>query len=75
MHVFFTSAQVGDEWSASHPGRFIPGERAPVPIGQEAGWGSEQEKSYPCQEWNSNPSAVEPLASSCTDVCAKGNVS
>jgi hypothetical protein len=26
---FFTSAQVGGEWSASRPGRFTPGERAP----------------------------------------------
>jgi hypothetical protein len=24
-----TSAQAGGEWSASYPGRFIPGERAP----------------------------------------------
>jgi hypothetical protein len=29
IHVFLTSALVGGEWSASHPGRFIPGERAP----------------------------------------------
>jgi hypothetical protein len=29
IHVFLTSAVVGGEWSASHPGRFIPGERAP----------------------------------------------
>jgi hypothetical protein len=28
-HVFLTSALVGDEWSASRPGRFTPGERAP----------------------------------------------
>jgi hypothetical protein len=28
-HVFFTSALVGGEWSASHPGRFTPGKRAP----------------------------------------------
>jgi hypothetical protein len=28
-HVFFTSTLVGGEWSASHPGRFTPGERAP----------------------------------------------
>jgi hypothetical protein len=26
---FFTSALVGDEWSASRPSRFIPEERAP----------------------------------------------
>jgi hypothetical protein len=28
-HVFVTSALVGDGWSASRPGRFIPGEGAP----------------------------------------------
>jgi hypothetical protein len=25
IHVFLISALVGDEWLASHPGRFIPG--------------------------------------------------
>jgi hypothetical protein len=29
IHVFFTSALVGSEWSDSLPGRFNPGERAP----------------------------------------------
>jgi hypothetical protein len=29
IHIFLTSALVGGEWSASHPGRFTPGERAP----------------------------------------------
>jgi hypothetical protein len=29
IHVFFTSALIGGEWSASRPGRFIPRERAP----------------------------------------------
>jgi hypothetical protein len=28
-HIFLTSALVGDEWSASRPGRFTPVERAP----------------------------------------------
>jgi hypothetical protein len=28
-HVFLTSALVGGEWSASRPGRFTLGERAP----------------------------------------------
>jgi hypothetical protein len=28
-HFFLTSAIVGGEWSASNPGRFTPGERAP----------------------------------------------
>jgi hypothetical protein len=25
-------------WSASSPGRFTPGERAPIRLGEEAGW-------------------------------------
>jgi hypothetical protein len=29
-HVFLTSALAGCEWSASRPGRFTPGERAPA---------------------------------------------
>jgi hypothetical protein len=29
IHVILTSALVGGEWSASRPGRFTPGERAP----------------------------------------------
>jgi hypothetical protein len=32
-HVFFTSALVGGEWSASRPDRFTCGEEPPVPIG------------------------------------------
>jgi hypothetical protein len=28
-----TSALIGDEWSASRPGRFTTEDRAPVPIG------------------------------------------
>jgi hypothetical protein len=29
VHIFFTSALAGGEWSASRPGRFTPGEKAP----------------------------------------------
>jgi hypothetical protein len=29
IHTYMTSALVGGEWSASRPGHFIPGERAP----------------------------------------------
>jgi hypothetical protein len=32
-HVFLTSALVGDEWSASRPGLFTPGEEPLVSIG------------------------------------------
>jgi hypothetical protein len=30
IYVFFASALVGGEWSASRPGRFTPGERARI---------------------------------------------
>jgi hypothetical protein len=36
-HVFLTSALVVGEWSASHPGSFIPEERAPGWVGPRAG--------------------------------------
>jgi hypothetical protein len=36
-HVFLTSALVGGGYSASRPGRFTPGERAPV-IHWRGGW-------------------------------------
>jgi hypothetical protein len=29
IHIFLTSALAEGEWSASRPGRFAPGERAP----------------------------------------------
>jgi hypothetical protein len=41
IHVFFTSALLGGQWSASCPGRLNPGERAPVPIGWEIEWDPE----------------------------------
>jgi hypothetical protein len=38
MYEFiFISALVGSEWSASHPGRFISGERAPGTY-RKGGW-------------------------------------
>jgi hypothetical protein len=33
IHIFLTSALVGGEWSASRPGHFTTGERAPGTIG------------------------------------------
>jgi hypothetical protein len=30
IHIFLISALAGGEWSASHPGRFTPWERAPA---------------------------------------------
>jgi hypothetical protein len=38
IHIFLTSVLDRGEWSAPSPGHFSPGDRAPVPIGQEAGW-------------------------------------
>jgi hypothetical protein len=29
IHIFFTSALAGGDWSASHPGRFTPRETVP----------------------------------------------
>jgi hypothetical protein len=41
-YSFLTSALDGGEWSASRPGRALPpGNRPPVPIGQEARWAPE----------------------------------
>jgi hypothetical protein len=37
IHIFFTSALVGSEWSASRLGRFTPGEEAPGTLWIE-GW-------------------------------------
>jgi len=41
LHTFLTSALDGDEWSGSRPGHFIPRERVPLLIEQEAGWAPE----------------------------------
>jgi hypothetical protein len=41
IYVFLISALVAGEWSASRPGRIIPGKDPPIPIGQEAGWAPE----------------------------------
>jgi hypothetical protein len=38
IHIFLTSTLAGGKWSTSRLGKFTPKERAPVPIGQEAGW-------------------------------------
>jgi hypothetical protein len=56
LHIFLTSALVGGEWSASHPGRFTPGTHW---IG---GWVNPRSGL-------DDPSAVQPVASRYTD-CA-----
>jgi hypothetical protein len=61
IHAFLTLAIVGGERSASLPGHITPRERAPVPIGKEAGWASEPvwtmrtKNSCPYLDLNSNP--------------------
>jgi hypothetical protein len=74
IHVFLTLALVGGKWSLSHSGHFTPGERAPVPIRQEAGCAPEliwtmwrRENSWPYRDSNSDPSVVQPVASRYTD--------
>jgi hypothetical protein len=54
----------------------LPGKEPPVPMGLEAGWTPEPvwttwrgEKSCPYRDSNTDPSAVEPVASRYTD-CA-----
>jgi hypothetical protein len=64
---------LGTSWSGQlHTLASLP----PVPIQQDVGWAPEPEgtmwkgeKSCPYQDWNSDPSAVQPVASCYTD-CA-----
>jgi hypothetical protein len=74
IHVFLTSALVGGERSASHPGRFNPQEEPPVSIGEENGWTPEPawmtwrgEKSFPYCDSNSDPSTGQPVVCRPTD--------
>jgi hypothetical protein len=75
MDVCLTSALVGGESSASCPGRFIPGKSVPVTHWID-GWAPEPVwttwkgyKPCPYRDSNSDPSAVQSVASSYTD-CA-----
>jgi hypothetical protein len=70
IHVFLTLALAGGEWSASWPGHFTLGEKAPVPAGQEVGWTPGpvwtmlgRENFRPYQDTNSDPLVVQPVAS------------
>jgi hypothetical protein len=76
FHVFLTSPLFGDEWLASSLCRFTPGERAPGThwkgswVGPRAGLGDVERRKY-CshQDSNSDPLAVQSVASPYTD-CA-----
>jgi hypothetical protein len=65
--IFLTLSLVGGEWSASRPCRFIPGTHLiRVWVGPRAGLDDVEEKN----SWlyrDSDPSAVQPAASRCTD--------
>jgi hypothetical protein len=69
IHVILTSVLVGGEWSASRPGRFIPGERASDIhwiggwVGPELVWTTwRRENSLPHGHPNSDLSVVQPVA-------------
>jgi hypothetical protein len=77
IHVFFTSAVVGGEWSASRPGRFTPGERAPGThriggwVGPRTGLEDVEKILDPTRTQNSDDSAAQPVACCYTDCAIK----
>jgi hypothetical protein len=69
IHVFLTSVLVVDEWSASRPDRFTPGERD-AGTHWMGGWvGPRRHGENSCAYSNSDSSVVQPVASRYTD-CA-----
>jgi hypothetical protein len=73
VHIFLTSALAGGKWSASRPGRFTPGERAPGTnwiggwVGPRAGLDNTEKILDPTGTQNSDPSVVQPVASHYTN--------
>jgi hypothetical protein len=69
-----TSALDGGEWSASRPGRFTPGKRA-LRNHWMGGWVDPNagKNSYPHRDLNSDPAAVEPVASRYTDYAIRAH--
>jgi hypothetical protein len=45
IHIVLSSALVGGEWTALRPGCFTPAEEPTVPVGYEAGWTPDVEKT------------------------------
>jgi hypothetical protein len=74
-HVFLSSALVGNEWSASRPGRLTPEEKAPsthwAPEPVWTRWRGEQPCPY--RDSKSDTSAVQPVASRYTDCTIPGH--
>jgi hypothetical protein len=68
IHVFFTSALFGGEWSASRSGRFASREKAPGThwIG---GWVGSRTGLNHVERRNCNPSVIQPVESYYTE-CA-----
>jgi hypothetical protein len=70
IHVIFISAQVGDEYSVSHPGRFTPGLRVPsthligdwVGPQNQSGRPEEEKNLAPAGTLNSHSSTVQSAA-------------
>jgi hypothetical protein len=82
IHVFFASALVGGQWSASGPSRFSSGKGPTVPIGWEVGWTPEpvwsiwrSENSLPYRDSYSDSRVVQPVGSHYTDYITKAHYS
>jgi hypothetical protein len=74
IHIFLNSTLAGGERSASRPGRYTPGEKAPGThliggwVGPRAGLdGVKKRKFLNYQDSNSDSSVVQPVASRKTD--------
>jgi hypothetical protein len=63
IHIFSISALLGNEWSASRPGRYELDWRLGEPKNQSVRCGEETN----LDRTNSDPSAVQPVASRYTD--------
>jgi hypothetical protein len=72
IHIFFNSALVGSEWSASRSGLFTPGETAPDThwiggwVNPRAGLDDVKKRQFFIPS-NSEPSVVQPVASCYTE--------